>query len=228
MGYYDNEEDDDVFGGYDLSGIDGMEDTHNNYQEESEQLSGFELDTDEEPQDKKIDWKRSGTLAGIGAVVIISMLLVARFTGLSGKSARANRNLQSSTQASVNVQTNDSTQLNQETVSEIPPSTEQSKISVPNNPLWTEIQADKNVELGKDIDGVFTVTGIKHLARSTGRETIVKTVVTGGISGLGSTFELELPYTLGRYLELGNSFGVSYKLGEINGNIIVSDISVSK
>jgi hypothetical protein len=226
MGYTDYEDEDDVFGGYDTSGIDGMDDSSDSYQEE--QLSGFELDTEDESSNKKIDWKRSGTLAGIGAVVIISMLLVARFTGLSRRVTKSNQSQQNSTQVSVDTKTNESQQTIQETVSEITPSTEQSTISVPNNPLWTEIQADKNVELGKDIDGVFTVTGIKHLARSVGRETIVKTVVTGAISGLGSTFELELPYTLGRYIELGNSFGVSYKLGEINGNILVSDISVLK
>lgn len=226
MGYTDYEDEDDVFGGYDMSGIDGMDDSSTSHQEE--QLSGFELDTDDENSNKKIDWKRSGTLAGIGAVVIISMLLVARFTGLSRRVTKSNQSQQNSTQVSVDTKTNESQQTIQETVSEITPSTEQSTISVPNNPLWTEIQADKNVELGKDIDGVFTVTGIKHLARSVGRETIVKTVVTGAISGLGSTFELELPYTLGRYIELGNSFGVSYKLGEINGNILVSDISVLK
>ena len=226
MGYTDYEDEDDVFGGYDMSGIDGMDDSSNRYQEE--QLSGFELDTEDESSNKKIDWKRSGTLAGIGAVVIISMLLVARFTGLSRRVTKSNQSQQNSTQVSVDTKTNESQQTIQETVSEITPSTEQSTISVPNNPLWTEIQADKNVELGKDIDGVFTVTGIKHLARSVGRETIVKTVVTGAISGLGSTFELELPYTLGRYIELGNSFNVSYKLGEINGNILVSDISVLK
>jgi cytoskeletal protein RodZ len=226
MGYTDYEDEDDVFGGYDMSGIDGMDDSSNSYQEE--QLSGFELDTDDENSNKKIDWKRSGTLAGIGAVVIISMLLVARFTGLSRRGTKSNQVQQNSTQVSIDTKTNESQQTIQETVSEITPSTEQSTIFVPNNPLWTEIQADKNVELGKDIDGVFTVTGIKHLARSVGRETIVKTVVTGAISGLGSTFELELPYTLGRYIELGNSFNVSYKLGEINGNILVSDISVLK
>lgn len=226
MGYTDYEDEDDVFGGYDMSGIDGMDDSSNSYQEE--QLSGFELDTEDESSNKKIDWKRSGTLAGIGALVIISMLLVARFTGLSRRVTKSNQVQQNSTQVSVDTKTNESQQTIQETVSEITPSTEQSTISVPDNPLWTEIQADKNVELGKDIDGVFTVTGIKHLARSVGRETIVKTVVTGAISGLGSTFELELPYTLGRYIELGNSFGVSYKLGEINGNILVSDISVLK
>ena len=226
MGYTDYEDEDGVFGGYDMSGIDGMDDSSNSHQEE--QLSGFELDTEDESSNKKIDWKRSGTLAGIGAVVIISMLLVARFTGLSRRVTKSNQVQQNSTQVSVDTKTNESQQTIQETVSEITPSTEQSTISVPNNPLWTEIQADKNVELGKDIDGVFTVTGIKHLARSVGRETIVKTVVTGAISGLGSTFELELPYTLGRYIELGNSFGVSYKLGEINGNILVSDISVLK
>lgn len=226
MGYTDYEDEDDVFGGYDMSGIDEMDDSSNSHQEE--QLSGFELDTEDESSNKKIDWKRSGTLAGIGAVVIISMLLVARFTGLSRRVTKSNQVQQNSTQVSVDTKTNESQQTIQETVSEITPSTEQSTISVPNNPLWTEIQADKNVELGKDIDGVFTVTGIKHLARSVGRETIVKTVVTGAISGLGSTFELELPYTLGRYIELGNSFGVSYKLGEINGNILVSDISVLK
>ena len=226
MGYTDYEDEDDVFGGYDMSGIDEMDDSSNSHQEE--QLSGFELDTEDENLNKKIDWKRSGTLAGIGAVVIISMLLVARFTGLSRRVTKSNQVQQNSTQVSVDTKTNESQQTIQETVSEITPSTEQSTISVPNNPLWTEIQADKNVELGKDIDGVFTVTGIKHLARSVGRETIIKTVVTGAISGLGSTFELELPYTLGRYIELGNSFGVSYKLGEINGNILVSDISVLK
>ena len=226
MGYTDYEDEDDVFGGYDMSGIDGMDDSSNSYQEE--QLSGFELDTEDESSNKKIDWKRSGTLAGIGAVVIISMLLVARFTSLSRRVTKSNQVQQNSTQVSVDTKTNEIQQTIQETVSEITPSTEQSTISVPNNPLWTEIQADKNVELGKDIDGVFTVTGIKHLARSVGRETIVKTVVTGAISGLGSTFELELPYTLGRYIELGNSFNVSYKLGEINGNILVSDISVLK
>ncbi len=90
---------------------------------------------------------------------------------------------------------------------------------------WVEISFTE-VEFSDNIEGAFTVTDIKYFTKVNKQsgEKQVKALVTGAISGLTGTYELELPYTRASLLETGSVFKVTYKKASLNNDSIVSDI----
>lgn len=72
----------------------------------------------------------------------------------------------------------------------------------------------------------FTVTDIKHYAKVVDGENnlMVKTVLTGSLSGFIGTYELEIPYEKGCLLSVGNYFNVDVNVGEFNGKRVVGEI----
>lgn len=90
---------------------------------------------------------------------------------------------------------------------------------------WTEIDPDKNIRFSDPISADFTPTNVRHYVKTTTTGEIeVKSIVTGSISGLTGTYELEIPYSQGCLLERGQYFNVTYRIGEMNGQQIISDI----
>ena len=90
---------------------------------------------------------------------------------------------------------------------------------------WDEIELSE-LAFSSVINGDFTVTSIKAYVKDskTGEKT-VKAVVTGGISGLSGTYELEIPYSKAEKLAVGDSFSVKYRIAKLNDYTIVGDIS---
>ena len=90
---------------------------------------------------------------------------------------------------------------------------------------WDEIELSE-LAFSNVINGDFTVTSIKAYVKDskTGEKT-VKAVVTGGISGLSGTYELEIPYSKAEKLAVGDSFSVKYRIAKLNDYTIVGDIS---
>lgn len=90
---------------------------------------------------------------------------------------------------------------------------------------WTEIDPDTSLKFSDPIEASFTPTNVRHYVKTTTTgEMEAKSVVTGSISGLTGTYELEIPYSQGRLLKRGQYFGITYRISEINGQQIVSDI----
>lgn len=94
------------------------------------------------------------------------------------------------------------------------------------NSGWTEIDADKGLKFSDKISSTFTTTKVKHYVKTTTvGEMEIKSVVTGSIAGLTGTYELELPYSNAVNLNSGDYFAIQYKVSEVNGKVIISDIS---
>lgn len=85
---------------------------------------------------------------------------------------------------------------------------------------YVEIEPQE-LEFTDDIEGIFTVTALKFFAKNSGDETFVKSIATGSISGLSGTYGVEVPYHLAVNINIGDSFKLYYKLGNIDGNRVV-------
>lgn len=210
-GFGDDEADDDSEFGLDFDGEQPS-------QGESE-LSGFD-DTDPESPRPSVDKKRTLIIGGIGLGIILIVFIIAGFIKANKDKPPKDETVYE-TNTIVNVSPADSQVKTVEN-----PVQQPIQQQVQYNDGWTVIEPDKSIDLDSEVSGVFTVTKIKHMARSNGVETEVKTVASGSISGLTGTYDLELPYSLARFLTVGNTLKLKYKIGQINGSSIISDFKV--
>lgn len=76
------------------------------------------------------------------------------------------------------------------------------------------------------IDCIFTITNVKNYVKVISSESnlVMKTVVTGNISGFNGTYELEIPYSKGSQLLIGNTFSVKVELGKYDDKVVVGEI----
>ena len=187
-------------------------------QGESE-LSGFDNTEPESPR-PPVDKKRTLIIGGIGLGIILIVFIIAGFIKANKDKPPKDETVYE-TNTVVNVSPADSQVKTVEN-----PVQQSIQQQVQYNDGWTVIEPDKSIDLDSEVSGVFTVTKIKHMARSNGVETEVKTVASGSISGLTGTYDLELPYSLARFLTVGNTLKLKYKIGQINGSSIISDFKV--
>lgn len=91
---------------------------------------------------------------------------------------------------------------------------------------WEEISTDSGVEFNKELEGTFTVTSVRHYAKVavSNKEVVLKSVVTGSISGLSGTYEIEIPYMKARYLKIGDTFEVKYHCSVEEGVMFIGEI----
>jgi len=92
---------------------------------------------------------------------------------------------------------------------------------------WVVITDSENVAFNDQYtEMTFTITGITHYARSVdvNDNLVVKTTLTGSISGLSGTYSLDVPYNKGTKLVVGNNFTVQVQLGTYNDKTVVGDI----
>lgn len=205
-------DDDSDFGDLDLDfGDDNETDPEN-----ENELSGFDSNEPDEPR-PPVDKKRRLIIGGIGLAIVIVVFTVAGLV----KASREKGGEVVYENETIAVNPSDSQVKTVET-----PVQQPIQQQVQYNDGWTAIDADKNVDLSSEVSGVFTVTSVKHMARSNGNETEVKTIVSGSISGLTGKYELELPYSLARFLTVGDTLKLKYKIGQINGNSIISDLKI--
>ena len=205
-------DDDGDFGDLDLDfGDDNETDPEN-----ENELSGFDSNEPDEPR-PPVDKRRRLIIGGIGLAIVIVVFTVAGLV----KASREKGGEVVYENETIAVNPSDSQVKTAET-----PVQQPIQQQVQYNDGWTTIDADKNVDLSSEVSGVFTVTSVKHMARSNGNETEVKTIVSGSISGLTGKYELELPYSLARFLTVGNTLKLKYKIGQINGNSIISDLKI--
>lgn len=143
-------------------------------------------------------------VVGLGIVVTAISIGLALFKGHSSKS----KNEVSSHETKVSSETS-------------------TVMSVRDNSTWKDISSNEEVEFNDEyIDLTFTITGIKHVARKNGECVEVKTVLSGSLSGLSGTYELDVPYSKGVKTSIGMGFDVECLLGEFNGAVVVGDIKI--
>ena len=213
-------EDSNDFENYDDEEVDSF---GGNLSDEEDILSDFSDNSNQDtPPRSPVDKKRALIIGGIGLFLVLAVFIVAGFI----KSAKEKK------------ATSEESQVYKETQQEISsqPSVVETTMQQPvqqpiQQPIqadgdWTVIEADKTINLDSEVTAVFTVTGIRHLAKQTGVETAVKSIATGSISGLSGTYDIELPYSLARFVTVGNTLKLKYKIDQIDGQSVVSDLKI--
>ena len=77
------------------------------------------------------------------------------------------------------------------------------------------------------MQSTFSVTAIKHYVKviDNSNNIELKTVLYGALAGFTGTYELEIPYSKGSKLNIGDYFTVSVQIGSMpNGKTIIGDI----
>lgn len=179
----------------------------------------------EPPEVNKGDYKRTAIItAVIGFIIVVVALGVVNFIGSRQhkvQEAPVKIEEQSGGGGSAYVQKAEpgGLQVNQEN-----PVAGQAESALTNQ--WEEISTDNGVEFNKELKGTFTVTSVRHYAKVavSNKEVVLKSVVTGSISGLSGTYEIELPYTKARYLKIGDTFEVKYHCGVKEGVMFIGEI----
>lgn len=173
--------------------------------------------------------KRAFILGVVGVIIILGGLMIAgvitRISKGSGKRETASVKTVAETEASKRVEKESrKEEEKQETKAESSTEAPVRRVSLTDGG-WDEIELSE-LAFSNVINGDFTVTSIKAYVKDskTGEKT-VKAVVTGGISGLSGTYELEIPYSKAEKLAVGDSFSVKYRIAKLNDYTIVGDIS---
>ena len=173
--------------------------------------------------------KRAFILGVVGVIIILGGLMIAgvitRISKSSGKRETASVKTVSETEASTRVEKESRKEEDkQETKAESSTEAPVRRVSLTDGG-WDEIELSE-LAFSNVINGDFTVTSIKaYVKDSKTGEKMVKAVVTGGISGLSGTYELEIPYSKAEKLSVGDSFSVKYRIAKLNDYTIVGDIS---
>lgn len=174
--------------------------------------------------------KRAFILGVVGVIIILGGLLIAgvitRISKSSGKRETASVKTAVETEASTRGEKESRREeaAKRETKAESSTEAPVRRVSLTDGG-WDEIELSE-LAFSNVINGDFTVTSIKAYVKDskTGEKT-VKAVVTGGISGLSGTYELEIPYSKAEKLAVGDSFSVKYRIAKLNDYTIVGDIS---
>lgn len=173
--------------------------------------------------------KRAFILGVVGVIIILGGLLIAgvitRISKSSGKRETASVKTAVETETSTRVEKESrKEEEKQDTKAESSTEAPVRRVSLTDGG-WDEIELSE-LAFSNVINGDFTVTSIKAYVKDskTGEKT-VKAVVTGGISGLSGTYELEIPYSKAEKLAVGDSFSVKYRIAKLNDYTIVGDIS---
>lgn len=187
--------------------------------------SGGDNDFDEDGKKK-----RAFILGVVGVIIILGGLMIAgvitRISKGSGKRETASVKTAVETEASTRgeKESRRDEEAKQDTKAESSTEAPVRRVSLTDGG-WDEIELSE-LAFSSVINGDFTVTSIKAYVKDskTGEKT-VKAVVTGGISGLSGTYELEIPYSKAEKLAVGDSFSVKYRIAKLNDYMIVGDIS---
>lgn len=213
--------------------FDAFGDSSSDDEDDSEDDEGSDSDSDEfnnfEVENKEKDGKGIAVKIIVAGVVGLFVILILARIFLGNKSANSEADASSNkewTQSSTVVEENNASDKN-ESAKEILNNSESSSYSDSNyNSGYTEITGEDDIELNDNLsDLTFTITDIKHYAKSDETTLRVKTVLKGAISGYTGTYELEVPYSKGIKLSIGDSFNVKCRLGSYNGKNVIEEIS---
>ena len=192
------------------------------------QQAGATFQDDQSAADTK---KKALIFAGVGIVLVITVIGVATLINSKLNKSSGTSTTQSATTTTANSNINVDNMMstgNTQQVVQPPTAPQQSSTVVVGDTFnWTEIEDDAQIAYNNSYSELtFTITGIKHYARSVdvNNNLVIKTTLTGSISGLSGTYSLDVPYNKGTKLVVGNQFTVQVLLGQYNGKTVVCDI----
>lgn len=161
-------------------------------------------DTSEEVDNKGI--KRSSIILIIVGIIVIGLVLL---------SVR----IQKSISSKPKVNNQPSIQSNKDNSN-----TSNSSNVTTNN--WIEFNGSNDISFESGlIPTEFEVTDIKHyVLKASDNNISLKTILKGSLKGYTGEYELEIPYSKGSKLKVGNSFSVSIEIGSYNNKVVIGDI----
>ena len=171
--------------------------------------------------DKKSVIKTASIAIGVSVVIIISAFAV--MSMMQHSAAKPSSSTTAVKQASVsnqNITGNSPVVLNNSPVVTAP-------VSVASTSNWKEFSSSSRINFNANyIDSIFTVVSVKNYVEVVDNENnlMVKTIVSGSLSGFIGTYELELPYSKGSQLLTGNNFSVKVQLGKYDDKVVVGEV----
>jgi len=182
--------------------------------DDSDESEESDFDEDGASQSNTNDVKKiaiKAIICGILLIVIVFgvMNLITRFTGDKSENTP-------SSNAST-VEPNNTGNNNQNNI-----------MSKPDRSDWVQFNSGNEITFKDDyISSTFTVTSYSHYLKvvDSNSNLQVKTILVGALAGYQGTYELEVPYNIGKNVEVGMSFDVSLRIGETkDGNSVVGEI----
>lgn len=238
---FDNELEEDFGSGFDDADFDtGFEngfENETNTEEETNQNIDNTSDNDDAFR-SKMDIKKTATFAiiiGLVGFIIVAFILRANNIAKNNnkKISNVNNNEQSNNEGNgERVSLNDdNSNITDDNNSESLDKDDNSNNSrdIDNSQQfedYIEFEDGGDIELVSENEGTFTITGIKNYAKvadDLGTVAIISRL-KGSISGISGTFDLEIPYSKGIKLKVGNVFSIKYKLGKKGEKQIIYDI----
>lgn len=190
---------------------DASQDTDSEFGDFGQSQSGDAQTVDETTQDKS-------TLIKISVIIIvIAIMIIAivfKVVGGSGKNKHKDTDNASNNNIE-NVQVDNNHQVSN-------PDTNSGS-----NDGWISITGEDNITFSESaIPSNFTITAIKHYAKvvDSNKNLKVKTLLTGTLDGFTGTYELEVPYSKGCQLKVGQNFSVDVEVGSYNGKTVIGNI----
>lgn len=221
---------------------------NSNQQQDLNDFSG-QFDDDNIEDAKKSVGKTAIIAIIVGIVIIAAVFIIIGIVKKNGGGNKQNpsqvevidkNDVNNNTQNNNNTQDNSNTQNNNQTNNTQDNNTNQNAnnttgnqqvvITNPNNiskDNWIEIGASEQekIKFNNEYSTLqFTITSVTHKAKYSGNTLVVKTVVSGSLSGLNGTYEIELPFNIGSSLSIGNILNVEVLLGSYNDKIVVGEI----
>lgn len=207
--------------------------------------TGFEaVENDDEQENtaeassgKRATRKTSMTaiICGIG-VVVLAVVIVGVFSKLSDKKIEANKNKatvdeQVEQQVETVVEPPQKVDLGGKNTSTSQPDTKpntSSDAKVDSNNGWIEFSTDDSITFKDErVALTFTITKVSHYVKvvDSNSNLMVKSVLTGALSGLSGTYEIEVPYTVASKVNPGDFFDVTVEMGtDTRGKTVVGEI----
>lgn len=173
--------------------------------------NGFNNTDYSEEDDTGATKRKALIIGGIGVIIVLLVVTIAGIVLNKGKGG--NKKPEPVVREEVQMPQNSNTQNNN------------TLASTTSGNGWTEVDPDTSLKFSEELSGTFTPTSVRHYVKTTtSGELEIKSVCTGSISGLTGTYELEIPYSQACLLQRGNYFSITYKMAEMNGQQIISDI----
>ena len=193
----------------------------------------------EDDTDRKITGKAAIIIAAVGVVLVIIIVIIATaiLNRHKGDTVKESNDLfieESSDENTQDVNSNkhkESAESVMREGNENNTDAEQKTTVINTNDgqfTWTEIGDNEDVEWNEEYSTVeFTITGIKHYARSVdvNNNLVIKTTLTGSLAGFPGSYTLDIPYSKGTRVSLGDNFNVNVQIGNYNGKTVVGEVS---
>lgn len=192
--------------------------------------------TDDASSGKKATRKTSMTAIICGVVVIIlAVVIVGIFSKLSDKKVEANNNKntvdETGNQVENVVEQPQKVDLGGKNTSTSQSDSKQntsSETKTDSNNGWIEFSTDDSITFKDErVALTFTITKVSNYVKivDSNSNLMVKSVLTGALSGLSGTYEIEVPYSIASKVNPGDFFDVTVEIGtDTRGKTVVGEI----